>query len=80
MVPASNVPLEEGEYWESDLLGCEVVGLGVVKGLAVLPSCEALEVETESGTVLVPLVRDAVRSVDIEARRIEIDLGFLGAD
>jgi ribosomal 30S subunit maturation factor RimM len=30
--------------------------------------------------VLVPLVRDAVRSVDIEARRIEIDLGFLGAD
>jgi hypothetical protein len=26
----------------------------------------------------VPLIRDAVRSVDIEARRIDVDLHFLG--
>jgi ribosomal 30S subunit maturation factor RimM len=25
----------------------------------------------------VPMVRDAVRSIDLDARRIDIDLGFL---
>jgi ribosomal 30S subunit maturation factor RimM len=28
----------------------------------------------------VPLVRDAVRSVDVGARRIEVDLRFLGEE
>ena len=28
--------------------------------------------------LLVPLVRDAIRSIDLEARRIDVDLGFLG--
>ncbi len=39
-----------------------------------LPSCEALEV----GHRLIPLVRDAIRSIDLEARRIDVDLAFLG--
>jgi 16S rRNA processing protein RimM len=44
-----------------------------------LPSCEALEVErADGGELLVPLVRDAVRSIDVEARRIDVDVGFLG--
>jgi 16S rRNA processing protein RimM len=44
-----------------------------------MPSCELLEVRRESGEeLLVPLVRDAVRSVDVEARRIDVDLEFLG--
>ena len=30
--------------------------------------------------MLVPLVSDAVREVDIERKRIEIDLKFLGED
>ena len=38
-----------------------------------------LEVEREGGgELLVPLVRDAVRSVDVAARRIDVDLAFLG--
>ena len=28
--------------------------------------------------LLVPMVRDAVRSVDVEARRVDVDLAFLG--
>ena len=28
--------------------------------------------------LLVPLVRDAIRSIDVAARRIDVDLGFLG--
>jgi 16S rRNA processing protein RimM len=70
--------LEEGEFWASDLEGCTVVDgdreVGVVSRMVALPSCEALEV---SGR-LIPMVRDAIRSIDVEARRIDVDLDFLG--
>jgi 16S rRNA processing protein RimM len=72
--------LGEDEYAAADLEGCEVVSgaqsLGVVVRLLGLPSCEALEL---SDGQLVPLVRDCVRSIDVAAKRIEIDGGFLGA-
>ncbi len=76
--------LDEDEWWATDLEGCAVGDGDLVVGRVVrvleLPSCEVLEVDrgTPAGMLLVPLVRDAVRSVDIEARRIDIDLGFLG--
>jgi 16S rRNA processing protein RimM len=70
-------PLEEGEFWARDLVGCEVVdgerAVGVVARMIVLPSCEALEV----GELLIPMVRDAIRSIDVEARRIDVDMGFV---
>jgi 16S rRNA processing protein RimM len=70
-------PLEEGEFWARDLEGCLVVDgeveVGVVERMIALPSCEALVV----GDRLIPLVRDAVRSVDIAGRRIDVDLGFV---
>jgi 16S rRNA processing protein RimM len=76
--------LDEDEWWAEDLEGCRVVDgateVGQVRRLLALPSCEALEVErTTGGALLVPLVRDAVRSVDIEAAVIDVDLKFLGA-
>jgi 16S rRNA processing protein RimM len=76
---------EPGEYWAEELEGCRVqdgeVVVGVVRRLVALPSCEALEVAREDGTdLLVPLVRDAVRTVDPAARRIDVDLRFLGAN
>ena len=72
-------PLDAGEYWAEDLEGCAVVtaegrSLGVVGGMRALPSCEVLEV----GELLVPMVGDAVRLVDIAARRIVVDAAFLG--
>jgi 16S rRNA processing protein RimM len=56
--------------------------LGVVRRLLALPSCECLEVERASGAgdLLVPLVRDAIRSVDVGAARIDVDLRFLGEE
>ncbi|MEA2139115.1 MAG: rRNA processing protein RimM [Solirubrobacteraceae bacterium] len=71
--------LEDGEYWAEDLQGCRIVAedgreLGVVEGLRALPSCEALEV----GELLVPMVADAIRAVDLAARRIVVDADFLG--
>jgi 16S rRNA processing protein RimM len=77
--------LEPDEYWAHELEGCAVVdgaaAVGVVRALVPLPSCEALEVARDGGgELLVPLVRDAVRSVDVAARRIDVDLAFLGED
>jgi 16S rRNA processing protein RimM len=76
--------LGEDEWWAHELEGCEVIDgqelFGTVIRLIELPSCEALEVRPAQGgeVVLVPLVRDAVRSVATAERRIEVDLEFLG--
>ena len=82
-VPREDSMLDEDEFWASDLEGCAVVDgateVGVVRRMRALPSVEVLEVERADGPeLLVPLVRDCVRSVDLQARRIDIDLGFLG--
>ena len=75
--------LGEDEWYAEDLEGCLVVdgdrSLGRVRRLLALPSCEVLEVERGGAPdLLVPLVRDAVRSVDVAARRIDVDSAFLG--
>jgi len=75
--------LEAQEWWAEDLEGCRVHDgerhVGTVRRLIALPSCEALEVEREgAGDLLVPLVTDAVREVDIAAGEIDVDLRFLG--
>jgi 16S rRNA processing protein RimM len=67
--------LGEGEWYDDDLVGCHVPGLGDVRAVIHAPSCDLLEVG--AGKVLVPLIRDAVRSVDLEARVIDVDLEFL---
>jgi 16S rRNA processing protein RimM len=70
--------LEEGEYWARDLVGMVVVDgsreIGVVQRMLALPSCEALE----AGPHLIPMVRDAIRSIDVEGRRIDVDMAFVG--
>jgi 16S rRNA processing protein RimM len=85
LVARSEAPdLDEDEWWAEDLEGCAVHDqgqpVGVVRRLLQLPSCEVLEVARDGGAgeLLVPLVTDAVRSVDLERREIEIDLQFLG--
>jgi 16S rRNA processing protein RimM len=66
--------LVEGEWLAEDLVGCSVEGLGAVVRVIDAPSCDLLELE---GGELVPLISDAVRSVDLDARAIEIDRRFL---
>ena len=74
--------LAEDEWWAEDLEGCTVRDgervVGKVTRLLALPSCEVLEVEREGAELLVPLVRDAVRAVDLKLRTIDVDLRFLG--
>lgn len=85
LVPRSEAPpLEEEEWWPEEIEGCRVHDgakeVGTVRELRSLPSCDVLEVVRDDGgdALLVPLIRDAVRAVDVQARRIEIDLAFLG--
>ena len=67
--------LGQGEWLASDLVGLSVPGLGKVAQVIDTPSCSVLELE--DGT-LIPLVSDAVRSVDLDAGEIEVDRDFLG--
>ena len=82
-VPRDDAMLGDDEFWATDLAGCVVVDgdlqVGFVRRMSALPSVEVLEVDRPDGSeLLVPLVRDCVRSIDVPARRIDIDLGFLG--
>ena len=85
-VPRAEAPaLGEDEWWPEQLEGCRVVDgereVGVVHELRALPSCEVLTVRRpQRPELLVPLIRDAVRAVDVEAREIDVDLAFLGED
>lgn len=82
-VPRAASMLGEGEYWAEDLAGCAVVDgsapVGFVRRMASLPSVEVLEVDCPDGSeLLVPMVRDCIRSIDLEARRIDVSMAFLG--
>ena len=83
LVARDSLPaLGEDEWWPEELEGCRVRDgdrtIGVVTGVRALPSCEVLEVAREDGgELLVPLVRDAVRAVDVERRDIDVDMAFL---
>jgi 16S rRNA processing protein RimM len=84
MVPRTGAPdLPEDEWWAEDLEGCVVRDggreVGRVARLLNLPSVDVLEVVRADGEVelLVPLVDDAVRSVDVEHKLIDVDLHFL---
>jgi 16S rRNA processing protein RimM len=87
LAPRDRAPaLQEDEWWATDLEGCTVRDgareVGVVARLLGLPSCEVLVVtrtdDRARPELHVPLVKDAVRSVDVTARTIDVDLAFLG--
>lgn len=84
-------PLEEDEWLAEDLVGCRVVDgetpVGVVVKLLPYPSCELLEVQRPdtdpahpAKALLVPLIGDAVRTVDVAEKVIDVNLSFLGEE
>ena len=75
-------PLGEGDFLVRDLIGADVTDgarrIGWVRDVLPMPSADVLEVKREGAPdLLVPLVDDAVRDIDVDARRVEIDLQFL---
>lgn len=78
-------PLDEEEWWAEDFPGLAVVDgtveVGEVVELLALPANEVLRVRRPGRPeLLVPLIADAVRSVDMDARRVDVDLSFLGEE
>jgi 16S rRNA processing protein RimM len=78
LVPGGREELGPDEWYDDDLIGCRVEGLGEVRAVLHGPSCDVLEVGDDA--VLVPLVRDAVLNVDLDQREITVDRAFLDLD
>ncbi len=71
-------PLDSWSYYVADLVGIEVVDergahVGFVRDVVPGPANDALELETG---LLLPLVEDCVREVDLEGRRVVLNPGF----
>lgn len=71
--------LDEGEFWDHELIGCEVVReaggdvAGIVRDVQHAPAQDLLVVDTERGERLVPVVEAIVTGVDLRARKIFVD-------
>ncbi|MDQ3644255.1 MAG: ribosome maturation factor RimM [Actinomycetota bacterium] len=76
-IAGRETPLAEGEFRIADLVGCRVAGLGAVRRVLPGSSCDVLELDDG---VMVPLISDAVREVDVEKHRIEVNRAFLGLE
>ena len=73
-------PLPADSYYVADLIGMEVLDergarVGAVAEILPGPANDVLELDTG---LLLPLVEDCVRDVDLEARRILLNPGFTG--
>jgi 16S rRNA processing protein RimM len=72
--------LPEGEYYSYQLVGCRVEGadgqlIGTVREVWPTGAVDVLVVEGEKGErQLIPAAEDQLRRVDIEARRIVIEI------
>jgi 16S rRNA processing protein RimM len=72
--------LPEGEYFQSDLIGCAVVEklsgntLGAITGWQQYGGAPLMEIQFEGRQVLIPFVPSICRDVDVAGRRITIEL------
>ncbi len=82
-------PLEEGEYYIADLLGCRVFVdeesremakvsedglLGTVKDVLQTGANDVYIVDTGSRELLIPVIKDCIKNVDIEKGEILVHL------
>ena len=84
-IDRGDVELDEGEYFDDDLVGCALVDadgavLGEVTAVEHYPAQDVVIVALSDGQgagarrAMVPLVRAFVRRVDVRARRITVEL------
>jgi 16S rRNA processing protein RimM len=77
---------DEDEYFLADLVGCVVhdAATGDVIGRATaaqaFPANVVVTIQLDAGgeAILAPLVDDAMPTIDVDARRIDLDCTFLG--
>jgi 16S rRNA processing protein RimM len=72
--------LDAGNYYVSELIGCEVweagaeAAMGAVRDVEFPGSVALLAVETPDGEVLLPLAADFCTRIDIKGKRIDVVL------
>lgn len=68
-------PLDDGEFYTFDIIGCEVFDndkkLGTVTDVLKTGSNDIFEVD---GNILIPALKSVVRSIDIAAKKILVQL------
>lgn len=77
--------LPEGEFFESDFIGCEVLEfeggrpVGIVTGWQRFGGPPLLEVDVKGRQALIPFVSEICREVDLDARvvRVQVPEGLL---
>ncbi|MGO1974381.1 MAG: ribosome maturation factor RimM [Propionibacteriaceae bacterium] len=74
-VPAAEVPVGDGEYYDRQLVGLAAVdeagtALGAVVAVLHLPAQDVLEIDTGAGKRLVPFVAALVPTVDLTGGRV----------
>lgn len=71
---ADAAPLDDGEFYTFDIIGCEVFAddkkLGTVTDVLKTGSNDVIEVD---GKNLIPALKSVVRSIDIAAKRIDVN-------
>lgn len=80
-VPRENAaPLDEGEFYTFDIIGCEVFGengsLGTVANVFKTGSNDVFEVRGRT-EILVPALKSVVKSIDIANKKIVVDTAAL---
>lgn len=77
---ADRAALPEGEFFQSDLIGCSVLErsthrcLGTVKGWQEYGGPPLMEITMQGREVLIPFVSSICREVDLAAREILVDV------
>ena len=80
LVEAAKLPeLEEGSYYLFDLIGMNVYNtadelLGEITDVQQYPANDVYVIEGENGKLLLPAIRDVVKSVDVQNKRMEVEL------
>ena len=81
-----SIPLEErpaaseGEYYQSDLVGCEVVDqngrtLGTVRDFQETGGVPLLEIRTQAGKeLLIPFAKAMLTNIDLARKRIDVNI------
>ncbi|SRR6056297_397096 len=73
---SASAPLEEGEFYAADVIGCNVCfqgkEVGVVKSIIENGATDLLEVRVDEETRIIPVTEQFVGEIDIEAKTIEL--------
>ena len=79
-IPAASLPaVKEGWFYSFHLKGCRVFTtggehIGTVTEVIDSGGVEILKVDSENEETLIPFARDYIKKIDLDERRIEVDL------